>query len=218
MKLHKSLIVATICLLTTACEQHEEVIDYSLKVGNICCSNGNIVPIEGYDPENMQGVGVIVHVGEENTYKAIAVALEDIGYYSYSDTLIAFSGVSADVKGMDGKENTAALLAISADEPTVSVPAADAATGYKAGNMTGWYLPACAELEMLATNKNAIKPAMEKAGGRWLDSNEWYLSSTQDGTSENTGMFYAYCVSMTGKRKDGIKTDRYPVRAFIMIE
>lgn len=218
MKLHKLLIAVAVCLLTAACEEHEEVIDYSLKTGNIFCSDGSIVPVEAYEPETMGAVGVIVHVGEEETYRAIAVALDDVGYHSYSDTLVVFSGAGTDAKAMDGKENTAALLAAVADEPGLSVPAADAATGYRAGNVTGWYLPSCAELEELAKNKEKIKLAMGRAGGRWLDESEWYLSSTQDGASENTSIFYAFCVSMTGKRKDGIKTDRYPVRPFIMIE
>lgn len=219
MELYKLLAATAVCLLTAACEKHEEVIDYSLKVGNVCLSDGNIVPVDVYEPETMQAVGIIVRVGEkEDTYKAIAVALDDVGYHSYSDTLVAFSGVGKDVRAMDGKENTAALLAAAADGTELSVPAAEAATGYKAGNVTGWYLPSCAELLELARNKGMIRPAMDRAGGKWLDESRWYLSSTQDGASDNTSIFYAFCVSMTEKSIDGIKTDRYPVRPFIMFE
>lgn len=212
------LLMALAVSVISSCQEHEEPIDYSLKVGNILCADGSIVPPDAHDGNRMNGIGVIVKVGGENDgYKAIAVAKEDVGHHSYCDSLMSVPGVSSNTDKMDGKENTAALMNLYMEE-NVDVPAAEAASSYRTAGVTGWHLPSCGELLEAAKGKNNIDNVLELIGGHPM-TEEWYISSTQDGSSENTKILYVYCVSMKeGRVRYAMKSESYPVRPFITIK
>lgn len=200
-----------------SCQPHEEQIDYSLKAGNIYCSNGNIVPPDVYE-DGMGGIGVVVTVGAEgDNFGAIAVAREDIGCYAYADTLMDLE-TSGEFSLFNGKENTAILVAGSIEEGAYHVPAAQAAYSYAAGKVTGWHLPSVGELREMVAKKKAIMHSLEIIGGEWLDEEEWYQSSSQDATSGETALLYNMVVSSSGRVKASVKTESHPVRPFIVIQ
>lgn len=203
-------------ILLSSCQPHEELIDYSLKTGNIYCSNGNIIPPEIYE-EEMNGIGVVVSIGkEEDNFNAIAVAKKDIGFYAYSDTLMDLK-TSGEYITLDGKENTAILITGSIEKNAYDVPAAKAAYSYMVGQVSGWHLPSAGELRDMVTQKGAIKRSLELIGGEWLNEEEWYQSSTQDATNDETAKLYNLNVSSNGRIKSGMKTENRPVRPFIVI-
>ncbi len=214
-------IILSICLIGISslfsCQPHKEPIDYSLKAGNIYCSNGNIVPPNVYE-ENMNGIGVIVTIGkEEDNFSAIAVAKEDIGYYAYADTLMDLE-TNGEYVTFDGKENTAILIAGSIEKDEYDVPAAKAAYSYIAGIVSGWHLPSAGELKDMAAKKGVVKHSLELIGGKWLDEEEWYQSSTQDASNDETKQLYNLNVSSGGRVKASLKTESRPVRPFIVIQ
>lgn len=210
------LIMAVIAF--SSCEKHEEPIDYSLKKGNIFLADGRIVPPDAYDASSMNGIGVIVKIGgQDDSYKAIAVGKEDIGSHFYCDSLMNVPGVSSETELMNGKENTAALMNLYIEED-IQVPAAEAASSYRTAGVTGWHLPAVGELLEAAKGRSMIDQTLELIGGHPMNE-EWYMSSTQDGASENTKILYMYCVSMKeGRVRYAMKDESYPVRPFITIK
>lgn len=214
----KFMLMAMAVIAFSSCQEHEDVIDYSLKNGNIFCADGRIVPPDAYDPNRMNGIGVIVKTGgEDDGYKAIAVGKEDIGSHFYCDSLMSVLGVSSETGVMNGKENTAALINLH-NEENIAVPAAEAASAYRTAGVSGWHLPSCGELLEASKGGSMIEQALELIGGHPM-TEEWYMSSTQDGASENTKILYMYCVSMKeGRVRYAMKSESYPVRPFITIK
>ena len=217
-KVFTAILAACMALAISSCEEHVPEIDYSLKTGNILCADGRIVPQDAYDGNSMNGIGIIVMTGGENeAYKAIAVGKEDIGSHCYCDSLMNVAGVGSDITKMDGKENTAALMNLYMEE-MIGVPAAEAASSYRTAGVTGWHLPSCGELLQVSKGGLVIKKGLELIGGQPMEE-EWYISSTQDGASENTKILYMYCVSMQeGRVRYAMKNESYLVRPFITIK
>lgn len=208
------VMAAFISLLSmTACSEHElENIDYGggmLKVGNILLSNNTVTTPAKFKPATDNAVGVIFYASKDTAY---VVAKEELGPFRYADANTNINSVSTSVSLLNGKANTAALLA----DTKTNTPAAQAATAYD-GVVTGWYLPSVAELKILSTYRNTVAASMALIGGDAF-SDEQYASSTQDGTSTaNTEMYY-YCVSLIkGFVTANEKTNTARVRPVLMI-
>ena len=208
------VLTAFISLLsTTACSEHELAnIDYAggmLQVGNILLSNNTVKTPAKFKPATDNAVGVIFYASKDTAY---VVAKEELGPFRYADANTNINSVSTSVSLLNGKANTAALLA----DTKTNTPAAQAATAYD-GVVTGWYLPSVAELKILSTYRNTVAASMALIGGDAF-SDEQYASSTQDGTSTaNTEMYY-YCVSLIkGFVTSNEKTNTARVRPVLMI-
>lgn len=208
------VMAAFISLLSmTACSEHElENIDYGggmLKVGNILLSNNTVTTPAKFKPAKDNAVGVIFYTSTDTAY---VVSKEELGLFRYAEANASINSVSTSVSLLNGKANTAALLA----DTKINTPAAQAARAYD-GVITGWYLPSVAELKILSTYRNTVAASMALIGGDAF-SDEQYASSTQDGTSTaNTEMYY-YCVSLIkGFVTSNEKTNTARVRPVLMI-
>lgn len=214
----KNIIICGIALIgLSACEKHEESTDLSLKEGSIYCADGSIVPSELYS-EEMNGVGVIIYVGKEKgQYSAIAIGKEELGDEQFANTSKSIDGVSGDINEYNGKENTAALLSAANSEEKLQVPAATKASSYSIMGMNGWHLPSCGELVHLAQVKEKVNQSLSLIGGQIL-TKEWYISSTQDGQSNETKKLYCFCVTLEeGRIISCLKDEKHRVRPFIAI-
>ena len=64
-----------------ACEEHQEVVDLTLRVGNVYRTDGTIVPAQHHKAQGddaPMAVGVLVAVGgQDDNYSALVMALED---------------------------------------------------------------------------------------------------------------------------------------------
>lgn len=227
----------------SSCQEHEpfrEFTDLSLTVGSILCADGSTVPASAYSPE-MNGVGVIVRTGTaEDGFRFIAMAKEDIGQYPYvageNTDLYVDSGADSELLVYDGKENTAAMIARTTykettrevtdedgnkhKETTVEslyFPAAMACVSYMTGELPGWHLPSCGEWIAASLRAETLRRSMEKIGGRWIETDQWYMSSSQDGSSKDTMNYYNMMVSPSGTVRSSLKTLTGNVRPFITI-
>lgn len=201
------VVMATMCL--QCCEEHSDIYDNSLRVGNILLDNSKVITPELYDSTKDNPVGVIFYADREAT---LVVGMCDLGNYAYSTELVKFKNASSSIDTMDGKASTATL--VMTDYET---PAADAAVAYSPG-IAGWHLPSAYELRLLAFSSKEVNKSLEKIGGQPL-TDEQYVSSSQDGSSEDNSIAFCYCVSLEkGLVTSSMKTVEHPVRPVMIIK
>ena len=213
---YTGVLVLAVSFLVAACEKHEPAIDYSLKVGNIYIDDGRIIPPEAYDPQQHTAVAVIVTTGNSNDpFKALGVALEEWQDRAANMTG-ELDGVSGDIDDMNGRSNTAAMLAAMEEDEKLDCPAAVSVSAYGEGDGR-WHLPACGELLRLASNRQRIDQVLRVVGGKALTT-DLYLSSTIDGTDEYSEKLYMRNVSLQeGRVVSSSRTAEKTVRPFILI-
>ena len=213
---YTGVLVLAVSFLVAACEKHEPAIDYSLKVGNIYIDDGRIIPPEAYDPQQHTAVAVIVTTGNSNDpFKALGVALEEWQDRAANMTG-ELDGVSGDIDDMNGRSNTAAMLAAMEEDEKLDCPAAVSVSAYGEGDGR-WHLPACGELLRLASNRQRIDQVLRVVGGKELTT-DLYLSSTIDGTDEYSEKLYMRNVSLQESRVvSSSRTAEKTVRPFILI-
>jgi len=198
--------------MLASCEEHIEPIDYSLKVGNILLSDDRIIPPAAWDSTQQKAAGIIFGVKNDTAY---AVGLKELGTYSYCDSTATVSNVNSDATNLDGLANTASLL-VFASTNGVKVPAATIASSYVSG-LSGWYLPSCGELQLLAKNLETVKTSLELVKGDSF-SDAQYISSSQDGTNSSSEQLYCFSVSLNqGYVTSTLKTEKHKVRPVIII-
>ena len=213
---YTGVLVLAVSFLVAACEKHEPAIDYSLKVGNIYIDDGRIIPPEAYDPQQHTAVAVIVATGNSNDpFKALGVALNEWQDRAANMTG-ELDGVSGDIDDMNGRSNTAAMLAAMEEDEKLDCPAAVSVSAYGEGDGR-WHLPACGELLRLASNRQRIDQVLRVVGGKALTT-DLYLSSTIDGTDEYSEKLYMRNVSLQeGRVVSSRRTAEKTVRPFILI-
>ena len=192
----------------TSCEEHTDEYDGSLRVGNILLADNTVVSPQGYDAEGKQAVGVIFYCNRDT---ALVISTHELGCYAYADSLGTVGSVDSDSRTLCGAENTAALLV--SEIPT---PAAEAVAAFRSP-MASWALPSAGELRALAAMLPVVENSMRIIGGEPFDDGQ-YLSSTQDGsTSESGQMYYLSVAVRSGFVTSTIKTTPGRVRPVLRV-
>ena len=192
----------------TSCEEHTDVFDGSLRVGNILLADNSVVSPQGYDADGQQAVGVIFYCNRDT---ALVVSTHELGSYAYADSLGTVGSVDSDSRTLCGAENTAALLV--SEIPT---PAAEAVAGFRSP-MASWALPSAGELRTLASMLPVVENSMRMIGGEPFSDGQ-YVSSTQDGSSsESEQMYYLSVAVQSGFVTSTIKTTPGRVRPVLRI-
>ena len=221
--MRKLIYILSLCMavLVCSCEEHIVPVDLTLRVGNIYRADGSIVPPAHHRVEGEtapEAVGVVVSVGEDGAdYSALVMSLHDLpgSYWFAAET--GKTDVSSDTKLFNGKENTATLLYEYADNDKLDPMGAIMAASYTAGNIAGWHLPSVGEMRSVIQGKYTIRESIRIVGGDDF-CNEWYLTSTVDGSSDETAEMYNYCVIMPeGRVVSELKTQTHKVRPFLII-
>lgn len=117
MKLKRILlpILAWSGLMLTSCHcEHEEVIELlsSLQVGNVVCTDGNILSMDGFKQSDKEAVAIVFHVNRstETDNLGYAVYIHDMEPLAFADSLVIDQGTSASLTDEDGNENTYSLF------------------------------------------------------------------------------------------------------------
>lgn len=208
-------------VIMCSCEKHVIPVDLTLRVGNIYRADGSIVPPAHHRVEDEtapEAVGVVVSVGEDGDgYSALVMSLYDLqGSYCYAAET-GETDASTDTELFNGKENTAILLSEYAENEKLDPRGAIMASAYYAGGVAGWHLPSVGEMQAVITDRYTIRESISIVGGDDF-SNEWYLTSTVDGSSSETAEMYNYCVIMPeGRVVSELKTMTHKVRPFLII-
>ena len=221
MKIRHFILSLLAASVLAACDKHEEVVDLTLRVGNVYRMDGTIVPPEHHkrqQQEAPQAVGVIVAVGQDgDNYSALVMGLHDLdGKYWYSGKS-AETGAGTDLDAFNGKENTTTLLTEYTEDADLDPMAAIMAATYTAGGITGWHLPSVGEMKAVVSNRLTIRGTLHSLGyDEFRD--EWYQTSSVDGTSDETAVLYNYCIIMPeGRVVSELKTQEHRVRPFLIL-
>lgn len=117
MKLKRFLlpILAWSGLLLTSCHcEHEEDdgLLSSLQVGNVVCSDGNILSMDKFKQSDKEAVAIVFHVNRsvETDNLGYAVYIHDMEPLAFADSLGIDQGTSASLTDEDGNENTYSLF------------------------------------------------------------------------------------------------------------
>lgn len=197
--------------LGISCSEHVDDFEhFNVKVGDILLSDNNFVQVERYDTLK-NAIGVVIHVSNDSVW---VVSSKDFGQQSYLDTLMNINNVSSTLSDLNGRENTASMLLSGRySEAAVAATSMD-----NISSVYGWYLPSIGELRLISDNLGTIKASMEKIGGDPFSSHP-YLSSSQDGSSNETQNLYAYCITLqSGLVSSLLKTERGEVRAVLRMK
>ena len=202
--------MTAVCLVAAvSCEEHTDIYDDRVSVGNILLSDNTLISPYGYDSCCHQAVGVVFYTNRDT---ALVVGLKELGEYQYTDSLATVSSVKNDAWSKCGAENTAAIMA--ADD--LYSPAVEAVMRYDSP-VSGWALPSAGELRALSENLFIVRRAMEIVGGDPFSDGQ-YLSSSQDGATSESEQMYYFCVSLrNGFVTSTVKTTPGRVRPVLRI-
>ena len=117
MKLKRFLlpILAWSGLLLTSCHcEHEDVTELlsSLQVGNVVCSDGNILSMDKFKQSDKKAVAIVFHVNRSPDADNLGYAVynHDMEPLAFADSLGIDQGTSASLTDEDGNENTYSLF------------------------------------------------------------------------------------------------------------
>lgn len=179
MKKILSILAAAMTLLVTACDGHKDFPDASMKVGDIVCTDGNVLPWDRYEQSDKKAITVVFHINQNEDVEGngYAVYLYDIAPEAFCDSIGVEQGTSADITAYDGNMNTFALY----DTKEVSSPLAESVFDlWRYGQSA--YIPSVAQLRLLYQARESVNPYITKCGGTPIPDDDdycWYWSSTE---------------------------------------
>ena len=181
-----SALAVISALAMASCEEHTDIYDSSMKVGNILLSDNTVISPYGYDRDSHMAVGVIFYTHEDTV---LVVGTKELGSHIYTDSIGTVSNVTNDVVSLCGAENTAAILS-----STLHSPAVEAVKSFRSP-ISGWVLPSAGELRALSRNLAVVSGSMKAVGGDAFTARQYVISS-QDGSSSDSERMYYYSVSL----------------------
>lgn len=206
-------IALLLCVgVLSSCLEHKDAYYGNTSIGSVLLDDNSIIAVQGIDSVNKSHVvGVVIGSRSDSVW---IVSTKELGQYSYLDTLQSINNVSSDIRALNGRENTAALLQ--------SDRTSDAAIAVQNFNdnspVKGWFLPSLGELRMLANNLSSVSSTMQLVDGDPFVRSQ-YLSSTQDGSNSQTEALYAYCVTLQSNYVSSIlKLEKAQVRPILRLK
>ena len=79
-----SAMMAVCLVAAVSCEEHTDIYDNRVSVGNILLSDNTLISPYGYDSCCHQAVGVVFYTNRDT---ALVVGLKELGEYQYTDSL-----------------------------------------------------------------------------------------------------------------------------------
>ena len=202
-------------MLLTSCDEHRDIPDTAMKVGDIVCTDGEVLPPTQYAESGKEAIAVVYHISHEETEpgQGYAVYLWDIGKVPFADSLGVKQGTSADPTALDGNTNTHALYSC---KDTESPMAKTVFAMWRYGQSA--YVASSAQMRLLKAAKARINPIIEHCGGTPLPEDEaegWYWTSTEVEQQESAKA-WLYSLS-SGAMQETPKNQAHRVRPIITI-
>lgn len=208
-------MLAFIGMAVTSCDGHHPEPDMGMKVGDVLCTDGQILSMETWKGSGKEGIGIVFHVNTNPDIegRGYAVYLNDLAQLAFADSLGIKQGTSADAYALDGNQNTYALMS----QRNVGSPMAGAVFDlWRFGQSA--YIPSVAQLRLLKETRGSINQGIAAIGGEPItDTPEgcWYWSSTEVAGQE-TAKAWLYSLSQ-GAMQETPKTQNHKVRPIITI-
>ena len=208
-------MLAFIGMAITSCDGHHPEPDMGMKVGDVLCTDGQILPMGDWEKSGKEGIGIVFHVNTNPDVegKGYAVYLRDLHPVAFADSLGVKQGTSADAYALDGNSNTYALMS----QRNVGSPMADAVFELWHYGQSA-YIPSVAQLRLLKECRETVNNNLGAIGGESMaDSVDgcWYWSSTEVAGQE-TAKGWIYSLSQ-GAMQETTKTQEHKVRPIITI-
>ena len=91
-------MLAFIGMAITSCDGHHPEPDMGMKVGDVLCTDGQILPMGDWEKSGKEGIGIVFHVNTNPDVegKGYAVYLRDLHPVAFADSLGVKQGTSAD--------------------------------------------------------------------------------------------------------------------------
>lgn len=200
------------------------------KIGDFYCINGDnkgyVLPLE-FDIASSTHtcIGIVFHVGagsgdsKENyaetslassDIRGYVVALKDAGNFPWAsnEDLGGKLLTNKDKQLWIGYLNTKAVQ----EETLENYPAFNKCVNFDPiapSGSSGWYLPSCAQLEAIFSQKKTLDKELQNVSGSQLIKEDWYWSSTQSDDNSQAVMYY---LKDNGGTTDWGKPNFYNVR------
>lgn len=209
------MLCAVFGLTLASCDGHHPDPDMGMKIGDILCTDGQILPVGDWEKSGKEGIGVVFHVNYDTNIegRGYAVYLHDLAPVAFADSLGIKQGTSTDAYALDGNTNTYALMS----QRNVGSPMADTVFElWRYGQSA--YIPSVAQLRLLKEARPYINSSIKAIGGEPIpdESREcWYWSSTEVAGQE-AAKAWLYSLSQ-GAMQETPKTQAHKVRPIITI-
>lgn len=209
------IILAIVGMAMTSCDGHHPEPDMGMKIGDVLCTDGQILSPDFWKKSGKEAIGIVFYVNTnpEIEGKGFAVYLCDMTPVAFADSLGVKQGTSADPYAMDGNSNTFALMS----QRNVSSPMADAVFElWRYGQSA--YIPSVAQLRLLKETRMTINRNLEVIGGEIITDTPdgcWYWSSTEVAGQE-AAKGWLYSLSQ-GAIQETPKNQAHKVRPIITI-
>ena len=173
MKLKRFLlpILAWSGLLLTSCHcEHEEDdgLLSSLQVGNVVCSDGNILSMDKFKQSDKEAVAIVFHVNRsvETDNLGYAVYIHDMEPLAFADSLGIDQGTSASLTEEDGNKNTYSLFNNDEVKSPMAIKTFDL---WSYGQSA--YIPSVRQLSYLFTVRHLVNECISEVGGTQINLN-----------------------------------------------
>lgn len=200
----------------SSCDCHHfDEPDPGMRIGDILCTDGEVVSFSDYVKSGKEAVGIVYYVNTdvEAEIRGYAVYLGDISDEAFTDSLSVNQGTSTLLYELDGNENTYNLFICDDAGSPMAQPVFDMWTYGQSA-----YIPSVAQLRQIQQVKYEINPYIEAIGGDILpDAPDdcWYWSSTE---VEGQESHKAWLVSMnSGIIQETPKDQKHHCRPVVTI-
>lgn len=181
-------------MLTSCHCEHEEDdgLLSSLQVGNVVCSDGNILSMDKFKQSDKEAVAIVFHVNRsaEADNLGYAVYIHDIEPLAFADSLGIDQGTSASLTEEDGNKNTYSLFNNDEVKSPMAIKTFDL---WSYGQSA--YIPSVRQLSYLFAVRHQINKCITEVGGTSINLNPgecWLWSSTEvEGQKENKAWLYS---------------------------
>ena len=201
--------------LMVSCDDHFDLQDTSMKVGDILCADGDILRFEDFSGSGKEPVGIVFYVNHDETVEGLgyAVYLFDLAPAAMSDTCGISQKTSADVDALDGNGNTFALM----NSQNAGSPLAEAVFDlWRYGQSA--YIPSVAQYRHLYSHRGIVNSMLQRCRGDLLEEKAdgcWYWSSTEvEGQSSQKAWLFSM---QSGAIQETPKIQNHKSRAIITI-
>ncbi len=217
MKQIYTMIMLAVMMVFTACDEHMDIPDTSMKPGHILMTDGKVMSKSDFEKSGQKdkAIAVVFYVNQREGVegKGYAVYLWDIAPLAFADSIGIDQGSSADITAYDGNSNTFALY----DTKETASPMAEGVFDlWRYGQSA--YVPSVAQMRLLYEMKETINPIIESFGGDVLPDMPnacWYWTSTEV-AGQQTAKAWLYSIG-SGAMQETPKTQSHKVRPIITL-
>lgn len=201
--------------LLVSCDGHFDFPDTSVHVGDVLCTDGDILRYEDFKGSGKEAIGVVFHVNTDQSVEGsgYAVYLNDLPPVDFADSCGVSQNTSCSLTDHDGNTNTFSIMS---SDDCGSELADIVFDMWRYGQSA--YVPSVSQMRLLFQAKPYINARLSGLRGDILpdEADEcWYWTSTEVGGQDNAK---SWLFSMqSGTIQETPKIQRHKIRPIVTI-